>query len=112
MNPFVETGDVNPFWEDDRKTVDSVTVRGVTIARGSRVQLYPRSRADIFDIALAGKSAVVESIEQDLEDNIQIAVTVEDDPGRDLGELLQPGHRFFFSTEEIVPIGPGSEGEP
>jgi hypothetical protein len=51
-----------------------------------------------MDLALAGKIAVVEGIEQDLEDNIHIAVTVEDDPGRDLGEARQPGHRFSFAV--------------
>jgi hypothetical protein len=29
---------------------------------------------------------------------------LEDDPGRDLGMLRQPGHRFFFSPEEIEPL--------
>jgi hydrogenase maturation protease len=31
-------------------------------------------------------------------------VVLEDDPGRDLGMLRQPGHRFFFSTEEVEPL--------
>ena len=100
---------MNPFWEEDRRTVEAVTIAGVEVAAGSRVQLYPRTRADIFDIALSGKAAVVQSIEQDFDGNIQIAVTVDDDPGRDLGELLQPGHRFFLSVEEIVPLESAGE---
>ena len=36
---------------------------------------------------------------------VQLAVTVEDDPGRDLGEDRQIGHRFFFSPEEVEPLG-------
>jgi len=31
-------------------------------------------------------------------------VVVEDDPGRDLGERRQPGHRFFFAPEEVEPL--------
>ena len=31
-------------------------------------------------------------------------MTVEDDPGRDLGEERQIGHRFFFSPEEVEPL--------
>jgi len=31
-------------------------------------------------------------------------VVVEDDPGRDLGEKRQPGHRFFFAPEELEPL--------
>jgi hypothetical protein len=44
---------------------------------------------------------VVEAIEQDLEDNVFLAVTVEDDPGRDLGLAGQIAHRFFFSVDEV-----------
>jgi hypothetical protein len=55
-------------------------------------------------MALAGKIATIESIEQDYEDKIQLAVVVDDDPGRDMGMLRQPGHRFFFTPEEIEPL--------
>jgi hypothetical protein len=68
---------------------------------GDRVRLRPRKKADIFDIALDGKIAIVESVERDFEDNIHLAVTVEDDPGRDLGAAKQIGHRFFFGVEEV-----------
>ena len=50
-----------------------------------------------MDIALAGKIAIIESIEQDYEGKIQVAIVLDDDPGKDLGMLRQPGHRFFFS---------------
>jgi hypothetical protein len=43
----------------------------------------------------------VESVERDFEDRVHVAVTVEDDPGRDLGIARQIGHRFFFSPEEV-----------
>jgi hypothetical protein len=32
-----------------------------------------------------------------------LAVIVDDDPGKDFGALRQPGHRFFFSPEEVEP---------
>jgi hypothetical protein len=32
---------------------------------------------------------------------------LEDDPGREFGEMRQPGHRFFFSPEEVEPLGLG-----
>ncbi len=69
--------------------------------KGDRVRLRPRKKADIFDIALDGKVAVVESVERDFEDRVHLAVTVEDDPGRDFGIARQIGHRFFFSPEEV-----------
>jgi hypothetical protein len=68
---------------------------------GDRVRLHPRKKADIFDIALDGKIAIVESVERDFEDNVHLAVTVEDDPGRDFGIARQIGHRFFFGPEEV-----------
>ncbi|HEY1496906.1 MAG TPA: hypothetical protein VGF49_20270 [Candidatus Solibacter sp.] len=68
-----------------------------------RVRLRPRRSADIFDIALAGKLATVEAVEHDFEGNVHVAVVLEDDPGRELGMLRQPGHRFFFGAEEVEP---------
>ena len=77
---------------------------GVEVGRGSRVVLRPGAGADIFDHAIAGRVAVVERVDEDMEGLVQLAVVVEDDPGRDLGEMRQPGHRFFFSPEEVEPL--------
>ena len=82
----------------------TVTVSGVEVGRGSRVVLRPGAGADIFDRAIAGKVAVVDRVDEDMEGLVQLAVVVEDDPGRDLGEMRQPGHRFFFSPDEIEPL--------
>ena len=60
---------------------------------GDRVRLCPAGQADIFDIALRGKTAVIESIEQDFEGVVYLAVTVDDDPGKDFGADRQPAHR-------------------
>jgi hydrogenase maturation protease len=84
----------------------TVDVDGVHVGRGSLVRLRPRAGGDVFDLALAGKTAVVESIQQDMEGGVSLAVVLEDDPGRDLGVARQPGHRFFFSAGEIEPLGP------
>ena len=95
-------------WEwqllEDRTTLDVVNVGGVEVKQGDRVRLRPRARGDIFDLALAGKTAVIEAIEEDYEGNAHLAVVIDDDPGRDLGMLRQPGHRFFFSVEEVEPL--------
>jgi hypothetical protein len=68
---------------------------------GDRVRLHPQRRADIFDEALAGRIAIVESVERDFEDRVQLAVTIEDDPGRDLGVAGFPGHRFYYEPGEV-----------
>ncbi|HLJ48694.1 MAG TPA: hypothetical protein VKU01_21910 [Bryobacteraceae bacterium] len=71
---------------------------------GDLVRLRPRKSADIMDIALAGKVAEIESVDVDYDDQVHLAVVLQDDPGRDLGVLRQPGHRFFFSPDEVEPI--------
>lgn len=88
----------------DRRRVECVHLGAAEVRQGDRVRLQPRNRADILDLALAGKAATVESIEQDFDGRIYLAVTVDDDPGRDLGNQRQPGHRFFFQPEEVEPI--------
>ena len=92
----------NPL--EDNPPVESVRVFGVDLKRGDRVRLWPQRTADIIDMALAGQIAQIESIEQDYDDRVHLAVVLENDPGRDLGELRQPGHRFFFSPEEVEPL--------
>ena len=57
-----------------------------------------------MDLALAGKTAVIEALECDAEDRIQLALVLEDDPGKDLGMMRQPGHRFFYGVDEIEPV--------
>ncbi|MBY0523970.1 MAG: hypothetical protein K2R98_11260 [Gemmataceae bacterium] len=90
--------------ETDRRRVECIHIGSAAVRPGDRVRLRPRGRADIFDLVLQGKSATVESIEQDFEGRIYLAVTIDDDPGKDLGALRQPGHRFFFSSEEVEPL--------
>jgi hydrogenase maturation protease len=97
-------------WEwkllEDKVPLETLNIAGVEVKAGDRVRLHPGKRADIFDMALAGKTAVVESIEQDYEGKFHVCVVADDDPGRDIGMMRQPGHRFFFFPEEIEPLGP------
>ena len=74
---------------------------------GARVRLHPRAGGDVFDLALAGKTAVIDAIEEDMEGRTLIGVLVDDDPGRDLGER---GHRFFFMPSEVEPLDADPRG--
>lgn len=89
---------------ESRPRLESVRHFGVKLRAGDRVRLWPRPGADIMDLALNGKVATIEAIEQDYENNIHLAVVIDDDPGRDLGLLRQPGHRFFYTLEEVEPM--------
>jgi hydrogenase maturation protease len=97
-------------WEwqilEDKPTLDSVEIQGAVVRRGERVRLRPRAGGDVFDLALAGKIAMIESIEQDYEGKLHVCIVVDDDPGRDIGMMRQPGHRFFFAPSELEPVGP------
>jgi hypothetical protein len=90
--------------ESDRRRLECLHIGNAELRPGDRVRLQPRARADILDIVLAGKTATIEAIEQDFEGRAYIAVIVDDDPGKDLGALRQPGHRFFFAPEEVEPL--------
>jgi hydrogenase maturation protease len=103
-------------WEwqllEDKNAVESVELRGVPVRRGDRVRLRPRAGGDVFDLALDGKIAAVESIEQDYEGKLHVCVVVDDDPGRDIGMMRQPGHRFFFAPDEVEPVAKDEQTQP
>ena len=84
--------------------LQEVTVRGVKLKAGDRVRIRPKRRADVMDIALDGKVAIIESVQQDVEGQAHFALILEDDPGRDLGLMRQPGHRFFYGSDEVEPV--------
>jgi hypothetical protein len=89
---------------EDKPTVDHLFVDGKELRVGARIRLRPRPGGDIMDLALAGKVAIIEAIEQNYEGEFHLAVVLEDDPGRDLGMLRQPGHRFFFIPDEVEAV--------
>jgi hydrogenase maturation protease len=97
-------------WEwrllEDKAPAGSLTVAGIEVKPGHRVRLHPDKRGDVMDIALAGRTAMIESIEQDYEGKFHVCVVADDDPGRDIGIMGQPGHRFFFDPDEIELLRP------
>jgi hydrogenase maturation protease len=100
-------------WEwqllEDKNPVESLEINGVQVRRGDRVKLRPGARGDVFDLALEGKIAAIESIEQDYEGKLHVCVVLDDDPGKDIGLMRQPGHRFFFAPTEVEPVAQSDE---
>jgi hydrogenase maturation protease len=92
------------FLEDKARLESIVLAGGAELRKGGRVRLRPRPGGDVMDLALDGKTAVIESLEQDYEGSVHVSVVLEDDPGLDIGHLRQPGHRFFFRSEELEPL--------
>lgn len=95
-------------WEwsllEDKAQLETVEVDGVSLKKGDRVRLNPKAGGDILDIALRGQIAMIESIEEDYEGASHVCVVLDADPGRDLGMMRQPGHRFFFNPSELEPL--------
>jgi hydrogenase maturation protease len=95
-------------WEwqllEDKTPVEDLEVAGVRVRAGDQVRLHPRKGGDVLDIALDGQTATIEALEQDYEGKLHVCVVLDDDPGKDLGLLRQPGHRFFFDPEEVEPL--------
>jgi hypothetical protein len=89
---------------DPNTRLESVSVDGTDLRVGDRVQIRPQGRADVIDLALEGRIALIESIEQDAENRVYLALVLEEDPGKDLGMLRQPGHRFFYGLNEVEPV--------
>lgn len=90
--------------------LQGVSVKGVYLRAGDRIRLCPKGRADAIDMMLAGQVGIIEAVEQDLERRVHLAIVLENDPGKDLGMLRQPGHRFFYGVDEVEPIAAPATG--
>lgn len=87
----------------DVPAMDCVFVDGAKVSKGSRVRLHPKRRADVWDMFIDEKIATVRAIHQDVENQMYVAVTVDDDPASDLHEWY--GRSLFFYPDEIEPLG-------
>ena len=90
--PKREPGHPNPGEE-------AIEVNGVTLHKGAKVVLRPRTDRDVYDKMLAGKVATIERIYHDYEDRAHIGVTVDDDAAQPL--FRETGRYLFFSSDEV-----------
>jgi hypothetical protein len=81
---------------------------GRDLTVGDRVRLRPKRGGDTIDLVLKDEVGVIEAIERDFDNQIHVAVVLEADPGREFRLDRMPGHRFFFSPDEIEPAGKDS----
>jgi hypothetical protein len=98
-----------PWWDPGSDTsvapeTDHILIQGVRVARGSRVRMRPGARrADAQDLFLTGRSALVEAVLYDVDGNVHLAVTPEDDPAADLQR--NHGRFLYFAPDEVDPLG-------
>jgi hypothetical protein len=85
--------------EQEVRGEEEVVVGDRTFRRGEHVVLQPGPGRSATDHLLAGRSATVERIYIDYDDRIHLAVSIDDDPGRDL--MRESGRYHFFRPEEV-----------
>jgi hypothetical protein len=100
-----------PWWDPGADSsvspeTDHVIVAGVRVARGSRVLMQPGARrADAQDLFLIGREATVQAVLHDVDGDVHLAVSPDDDPAAELQR--NHGRFLYFSPDEVQPIGPG-----
>ena len=98
-------------WEwqllEDKSPVETVEIAGVTVRVGDRVQACVRAKAvTCWTSRWRAKPLPSKPSSRTTKAKIHVCVVLDDDPGRDMGLLRQPGHRFFFDVDEVEPLPP------
>ena len=96
-----------PWWEPAVDAAvdpwtDTVVVAGVEVRTGTSVRLHPSRRADAHDMFLDGLVATVAGVFHDVDGEMHVAVTVDDDPATEA--LLAHGRYLFFHPDEVEPL--------
>jgi len=78
---------------------DEVTIDGVALRKGTKVTLKPATDRDVYDRMLAGRTATIERIYVDYDDDVHVGVTVDDDPAQ--GLFRETGRYLFFKGHEV-----------
>jgi hypothetical protein len=82
---------------------DAVPIKGVDVARGSRVVLRPGlARSDAQDMFLVDRVATVAAVLFDVDDEPYLAVVLDDDPGADI--MRWHGRYLYFKPWEVEPV--------
>jgi hypothetical protein len=97
-----------PWWEPAVDAAvdpwtDTVVVAGVEVCTGTSVRLRPSRRADAHDMFFDGMVATVAGVFHDVDGELHVAVTVDDDPATEA--LLAHGRYLFFHPDEVEPLG-------
>jgi len=104
--PSFDSTDV-PWWDPAadaavRPEVDSVTIRGFNVSKGSLVRVHPNRRADAQDLFFAGQVARVSAVLSDVDGGVHVALVLVDDPAADLHEWY--GRYLYFDPDELEPL--------
>ncbi|HUA30088.1 MAG TPA: hypothetical protein VMC03_14485 [Streptosporangiaceae bacterium] len=113
-DPFLDRPQV-PWWDPGADAsvspeTDHVVIAGVRVARGTRVRMRPGSRrADAQDLFLVGRTALVEAVLHDVDGQVHVAVSPDQDPVADL--QASHGRFLYFAPDELEPIDPADPAD-
>jgi hypothetical protein len=62
-----------------------------------------------MDYFLAGRRATVEAVYESVDDDMHVAVTIDDDPAVDLARAS--GRYFYFAPDELEPLAAAARGD-
>jgi hypothetical protein len=104
FGPAEEPGEFERWWEPAVDSsfdpwTDTVRIAGREVGKGSRVRLHPTRRADAQDLFVAGREATVSGVFHDVDDDVQLAVVLDDDPGAELHQWH--GRYLYFHLDEV-----------
>ena len=93
-----------PWWDPSVDAsfdpfTDTLMIGTTTIAAGTAVRLRPARRADAQDMFLDSMDATVGGVFTDLDGEVLVAVTLDDDPASEA--LAWQGRYLFFHPDEI-----------
>ena len=96
-----------PWWEPGADATvspetDTVLVGDVPVAKGSAVRLWPRGGGDAQDQFLSGMRATVQAVMHDVDGEVHVAVSLNDDPAAEL--QLAHGRFRYFRPDELEVI--------
>ena len=95
-----------PWWDPGvdgaaDPTRDAALVAGREVRAGAAVVLRPSRRADIHDLFLGGLRATVAGVWRTVDGDVQVAVTIDDDPATEA--LAWQGRYLYFRPDELEP---------
>jgi hypothetical protein len=93
-----------PWWEpavDEQYDpfTDTLVIAGHTVGKGTQVRLHPNRRSDAHDMFLVGMAATVTGVYTDVDEEVLVAVTVDDDPATEALAWQRRG--LFFHPDEL-----------
>ncbi len=100
-----QLADGAPVWEPDARVAPELATTMVgdrEISKGSRVRLVPGPRGDSMDMFLRGRTARVEGVFESVDDEVYVAVTLEDDPAAELHAWY--GRYFYYRPTELEAV--------